>query len=61
MLQTLSDLNFKVYHVTISENDGSSTRSPDMRPLPVSASFTEINRCLGTRFSREEIVRAGDS
>lgn len=55
---TLSDLNFKVYHVTISENDGSSIKSPDMRPLPVSASFTEINRCLGTRFSREEIVRA---
>lgn len=55
---TLSDLNFKVYHVTISENDGSSIKSPDMRPLPVSASFTEINRCLGTEFSREEIVRA---
>ncbi|MGH9912693.1 MAG: phenylalanine--tRNA ligase subunit beta, partial [Nitrososphaeraceae archaeon] len=55
---TLSDLNFKVYHVTICENDGSSIKSPDMRPLPVSASFTEINRCLGTEFSREEIVRA---
>ena len=38
---TLSDLNFKVYHVTISENDGSSTKSPDMRPLPLSASFTK--------------------
>jgi phenylalanyl-tRNA synthetase beta chain len=55
---TLSDLNFKLYHVTICENDGSSIKSPDMRPLPVSASFTEINRCLGTEFSREEIVRA---
>jgi phenylalanyl-tRNA synthetase beta chain len=55
---TLLDLNFKVYHVTICENDGSSIKSPDMKPLPISASFTEINRCLGTEFSREEIVRA---
>ena len=59
--ETLSDMNFKVYHVTISETDGSSTKSPDMRPLPVSASFMEINRCLGTKFSREEIVRGCSS
>jgi len=54
---TLYDMNFHVYHVTLSEPKGSS-KSPDMSSLSVSASFTEINRCLGTKFSREEIVRA---
>lgn len=55
---TLYDMNFQVYHVSLNETKGSSTKSPDMSPSSVSASFTEINRCLGTKFPRVEIVRA---
>jgi phenylalanyl-tRNA synthetase beta chain len=55
---TLCDMNFLVYHVTLNETEGSSAKSPDMSPSSVSASFTEINRCLGTKFPRVEIVRA---
>jgi phenylalanyl-tRNA synthetase beta chain len=52
------DMNFQVYHVELNETKGSTTKSPDMRPSSVSASFTEINRCLGTKFPRREIVGA---
>ena len=55
---TLYDMNFHVCHVILSEAEGSLSKSPDMSPLSVSASYTEINRCLGAKFSREEIVRA---
>jgi phenylalanyl-tRNA synthetase beta chain len=55
---TLYDMNFHVCHVILSESEGSLSKSPDMSPLSVSASYTEINRCLGGKFSREEIVRA---
>jgi phenylalanyl-tRNA synthetase beta chain len=55
---TLYDMNFQVYHVTLNEKNGSLIKSPDMSPSSVSASFMEINRFLGTKFPREEIVRA---
>ena len=55
---TLYDIKFKVYHVTLSETRGPSTKSPDMSPSSVSASVTEINKYLGTNFPRKEIVRA---
>jgi phenylalanyl-tRNA synthetase beta chain len=55
---TLYDMKFKIFHVTLSETRGPSTKSPDMSPSAVSASVTEINKYLGTNFPRKEIVRA---
>jgi phenylalanyl-tRNA synthetase beta chain len=55
---TLSDMGFTIHSVNLNEADGISTRSPDMRASFISASFTEINKCLGTKFSKNEIVQA---
>jgi phenylalanyl-tRNA synthetase beta chain len=55
---TLHDMKFRIYHVILNEPDGSLIKSPDMSPTYVSATFGEINRCIGTDFPREEIVRA---
>ncbi|HZD36430.1 MAG TPA: phenylalanine--tRNA ligase subunit beta [Nitrososphaeraceae archaeon] len=55
---TFFDMNFQVYHVGLKEIKGSSTKSPDMSPSSVSASFFEINGCLGTKFPQEELIGA---
>jgi phenylalanyl-tRNA synthetase beta chain len=55
---TLYDMKFQVYHVTLNEIEGSSTKSPNMSPSSISASFREINTCLGANIPREEIVKA---
>jgi phenylalanyl-tRNA synthetase beta chain len=55
---TLYDLKLKIYHVILTEPSGLLIRSPDMSPTYVSATLSEINKCLGTNFAREEIVRA---
>ena len=55
---TLCDMGFRVYHVVLNESDGTSTKSPDMGASFISASFTEINKCLGTKFSKKEIIQA---
>src|SRR5919106_1604588 len=55
---TLHDMKFRIYHVILNEPDGSLIKSPDMNPTHVSATFGEINRCIGIDFPREEIVRA---
>lgn len=55
---TFFDMNFQVYHVRLNEIKGSPTKSPDMSPSSVLASFSEINRCLGTNFPQEELVGA---
>ena len=58
---TLYDMNFKIYQVTLIETKGSSIKSPDMSPSSISASITEINKYLGTKFPRKEIVKASSS
>lgn len=55
---TLYDLSLRIYHVILTEPGGSLIKSPDMSPTYVSATFREINKCLGTDFAREKIVRA---
>jgi phenylalanyl-tRNA synthetase beta chain len=55
---TLSDMGFRIHSVILNEADGIPTRSPNMRASFISASFTEINKCLGTKFSKNEIVQA---